>query len=811
MVSSMKERVEKDTPGFNLVPGNQPLQGLLKNPLYSTVLSLQKQNHPILSDLAIKHKEYFDGAVFYITLKEPINKIDIENYQFEENHLTIHQYYQDKKTPLKNGLGMIHYTATYTHLENDDSIVIHVYFTKQGFFHYLQMKQYHGERVDEHYTELPFNSRQENEIRETIEDASHLVAGLLQENYRLYNEALQKAADIEIQLEQISKDFSKKSIPYYIKQAKLFVQLIQNVNDLSSCPTDRRGKLMAQQITVLQQEIEQKPIVSTLNEDTMSPKKVLPLAPASGKEESSDSNPQKEASVKYASKKFDEIKMAQEELFTLSLKITQSPQDIDLLLEQYNRINDLKLNLLLLSSLTKHLNSHQKKWIDHLDQSIENNKQLIDTFFQYFWKGNLDAVEKIFPYVEHLIQPNYIMEEILFKLVYCIPDNPEHEINLIKVFNFLYEQSSHYQFIVHSATTLFSLEKENKTFLSFLTLACRENNIFAFKLFLEQGMHPNNPGMIVGKLQMPAIFIITTLRNEEQKTPFLKLAFEFGAHYKVKAQPVQIDLKRTPGPARSLLNSKKWEKDDLLHQLSNFEGQSLMEFCLNIQNYSAIDFFLPQLSSNLEEMLSALAHLTNNRSIGKRNIIPSLKTGANVIKRIESLGEAQEQAFDKAQTTRFYSILIYSKTPHPSLDIIEKLLDAVQTEIKLLAEHSPHTLKQLQEKLLNNTKNSTPQQIEMIRKFDMCLFLLVCNPQPTFMIYQAILQLYCRRAAVAKNSITFYNEAFVSYGVARYLAEYSCFSEQLTKTPLYDFIRKQLASLLPDEEKQNLDNKLSRN
>jgi hypothetical protein len=110
-----------------------------QNPLYF-VLSRQNLNISSAVKIKIQHVEEFNKQVYYIELLGNPTYHIYSGYAFYQRHLTIHKYFKEKNQNFKNGLSAAHYTEVYSSLSDNKQIVIHVYFDRQGFYKYIQIK-----------------------------------------------------------------------------------------------------------------------------------------------------------------------------------------------------------------------------------------------------------------------------------------------------------------------------------------------------------------------------------------------------------------------------------------------------------------------------------------------------------------------------------------------------------------------------------------------------------------------------------------------------------------------------------------------
>jgi hypothetical protein len=75
--------------------------------LYSTLEELVKNESPLLSGVNLKHIDNINKSVIYVGLKaKPTYHIYDQEYEFNERHLTIHKFYNERNKTFRNGLSI---------------------------------------------------------------------------------------------------------------------------------------------------------------------------------------------------------------------------------------------------------------------------------------------------------------------------------------------------------------------------------------------------------------------------------------------------------------------------------------------------------------------------------------------------------------------------------------------------------------------------------------------------------------------------------------------------------------------------------
>jgi hypothetical protein len=752
--------------------------------LYSTLEDLKKLESPLLSDITLKYG--VNKPVIYIYFNtDPIYNIYHHEYQFKERHLTIHKFYKESSERIRNGLSIAHYTETYSCTKDNKQIVIHVYFDNQGFYQYTQIKQYEGKRNEANFVKLSCHSESEKLFRENAQDASDFLQELINQNQKLCHEAMLNAESIELKLSNISQTFENVSIQLYQQTADEFIKAIEQINRHNDNHDDKRDLLVKQQMEyILNSNLNNKEAPAESEAETT-------------KEQDSKTTPiQKQVKIKkHKQYEYDKILSLEIELNSLTNELQKSKNDISLLIKKSELVTQIRLMLLIISSDFPFLKLNQKNRLNQLSKNLVFNQDLKKVFIEEFWKGNIEGVKLLYPHVERQITFMFLSENIFWPLVFRIPSSQEYESKLRIVFDFLYKESSEYRFVLSNKRLLLYAKEGKCGLFSLLVHACHEGNLFAFKLLLEQGMNPNDTGLLIGEVHIPALFCISD-QEDSTRHVYLQEALKFGAHYNCKPALLSIDYKRSKHlnikldtKSLSILNTTlKTKVSKELNEV--LDCQHFLHWLCSTDCFVESELFLPQLT--FIDALSVFVNLSSRTNIRQRHLLPGNRIGCMVAKNLQDVATITTNVIDFS--TKLYSILIYSEGPSPHINLIEKLADNVQNQIQHLTTAHPDLLKKIYDDLYTAAKSASMEK-HYVWQFDACLYLLVCEPNPTVMTYQSIMQIYCHLAGrAAKNTI---NNSFSMYfyNIAKNIAELSAFAFQLKSTPIYQHIKKKTSDV----------------
>jgi hypothetical protein len=664
--------------------------------------------------------------------------------------------------------------------------VIHVYFNKQGLYQHTQIKHRTNNPGETHTVELRCDIECENLIRENSQDASDFLQQLIYSNQQLHNLAMETANRHELRLREISQQVGKDSIQDYLRTANDFIEAIKQINRYhDNIYVDKRDLLVSQQVVYLKSKLEEKetPVEHEVEFSTESHQAFPPIK-------------RKEKLNAIKKSEYNNILSLEKQLNSLTKKLQESPNDINLLIEKDELIAQIRLNLLITSSKLADLKPAQKKKLNTLSKNVKFDHDLLEVFQREFWEGNIEAVKLLYPRVENKINFSFLLDNIFLVLIETFPRNEEHESKLRMVLNFLYQESSTYHFLFANCQGLLFRCAGVDVRPSLLTLACSKKNLFAFKLLLEQGLNPNGIGLLIDNMEIPALFVIAEIELEEAKRQgYLEEALKFGAHYMCKPKPMRFDLNQTKHIAK--LNSSSHETLRVLKNIdkatSNYKKSpyyntnNFIDWCCKIGHFAAIELFLPQLK--FEDLLFVFATLTTRSDINRRHIIPSKTVGCTILKNSQNVERIFFELLDYA--TGLYSILIYSKVLGSPIDLIEKIARQFQDKRQHLAASNPDALKKIFDELYKaaiDLKQAKPHSLKNVWQFDACLYLLVYEPKPTFMTYQTIMQLYCHHAACIKNNYAVNSSCYLTlYFLVKELAKKSCFATDLVTTKVYKY------------------------
>lgn len=774
--------------------------------LYNTLKILVQTKSADIVNWKIKHVENINQQVFYIDLDKPRYKNLIKNHIFNESHLTIHKYYREKIKEGINGLTIAHYTETYLDPSQKQEVVIHVYFDRYGYYHHAQIKQYKGSRrINAEFEELPLDSHLEELLLTNIQQAKTILKNILDKNEDLRDSLIAKTDELEKQLQVISKQLEIDSIQSYIKIGKDFIETIELLNKHLDGYHDKRGEVIAGHLQFLEENSQKHThdvqVTSAVSEfrNTNFPE---------NKNITNSADSERNNSV------YLELTKLDTELRTLKKALQKSPNEIKLLIKKDELVKNIQLKLLQHSSVLSTAKGSLKNILTNLQNFLKSNQTLLEIFEKEFWDGNIDVVQQIYPIVEHEITPGYIMREILLKLVRTNPRDKNHGTKLKAVFDFLNETSSIYRIFISSRGTLLFKIPNVDMYYSLLVAACQVDNLFAFKLLLEHGISPNNMGVWINNIQVPALYLIVS-NSEPEKLIYLEEALKFGGHYLCEIESLSLDKKlmKTINPPNinsqlfASINKKINLKDYQTFYASLLECKNVVEWCSKIGNTQAIQLFLPQLK--LEDILQSLANQTIKSSLSRRHIIPSPEMGCYTTNNKKNLNMMCADLLTMECNQKLVTIIFYPNENSAPIKLVEKLLILLKEKIAYYSQAAPNELENLFNKLYSRAKNLrffAPKSLTSVWEFDACLLLLLLKPNPTIMTIQTLMQLYCYQASCVKNNYKENNQRFIEfYCLAMTLGTNTQFKEQLMATPVFDHILKMLGqSFLTNKAAQDL-------
>jgi hypothetical protein len=754
-----------------------------QNPLYF-VLS-KSENLSTSSDVEILHDEKFNKSVFYIKFQGKTAHHIYSKYPIIQRHLTIHKYFKEENINLKNGLSPAHYTEIYSGSIDNRQIVIHIYFDRQGFYKYIQIKQFEGKRQEKNFVELDVNSYIENYLRENSNEASHFLKNLLHKKDSLYQTNLESAKHIENELEAISLHFKNDSIKKYIEKGYVYISWLKEVNNYSDSVCDPHIKIIEDQIKFLSEQYNSLSQYPSLEETTNSSSQETLVVNQEG-------NPKKKSAfnTRLVNAIYEDI-LSSYKILTKMHPGCKTPEDISDLIKEHELMKSIQLKILTTSSF---ITSEQKNKLQKLLKTLDlkgNITRLRDVFKQQLLAGDLENVKLLFSSISHLLDLNFYISEIYSRLLGFIPESDQDEEKLKSVFDFLYKKSESFKALFHSQLVIMGQTDETDTIKrSTLIFALLNKNFFVFKLLLEYGASPNEIGLIVGNIQIPAIYLIAAFGTTE----FIQEAIKYGAHYSHESCAFFIDTRTMKKlfhylPINEINEIKKFNKK-LTRNPEDLKCKNLIEWLYKIRAFDRIGYFIPQFK--FTDLLYTFSMSINNNEMVQRHAVPTSFHGYAICRDHK---EFERISNTLASEKGYLTIILFSKN-ETIMDVIETLTRELHCKLNFLEDNEPEELTNLCTHLSDTTKTLSKQQARSLNdimnawQFHAYIILLLTVRNPTFMTYQAIIQAYCFQARFLESM--FLKRALVLYGIAKEIADSCCHADQLRTTPIYNFICKAL-------------------
>jgi hypothetical protein len=801
----MKECSENNNEFFPVISKELCKNKTKQNPLYFVVSKfMDSLKSP---DLKIIRVEEFNKSVYYIKFENAATHHIYSGYTITERHLTIHKDFKEEYHNFKNGLSPAHYTEINSSSDGFKQIVVHLYFDRQGFYKYIQIKEFEGKRQEGKFIELHINSHIENCLRENSKEVSDLLKKILLLKEREYQSIIESAVQIEKTLDGISSEFKKNSIKTYVTKAKEYIRLLQEANNYSYSIHRKRVEIMEKQIEFLIEKYDSLRTKPVSNDET-NPALSENITTANQK-----NNKEKNASLNTTliDKSYENILQTYRKLTGLMHESKKSPSNIHILIAEHNLIKEIQLKILTLPSIiSSDKKEHLQKIINKIDLK-NNTTRLKDIFVDRFWKGDLESIKLIYPFIEHSLDYEFYGFEIIHKLLTYIPSSDREETKLKSVFDYVYRKSEFFKYNFHNQ--IISLYLCNGFYYSILSFTLILDNLFAFKLILEYGANPNSPGMLIGNIEIPATYLIALFKNPE----FIQEAIKHGAHYSIQARRIGTNVNQVKKPFRlTQANSLKVIKnhDQILRKLGfNTEcliSKDLIEWLNEFGSFSEIKHFIPQFKFG--DLLYALSLVSNYPEIKQRTLVPSSLTGYRVAHNRQELDKIASEMLNPS--IGHVMIIFFSETECSMSDIIDKLVYELQCKFEFLLNHEPHTLNKLLDHLHSTNQNLSkllaifPEEAIGAWQFDAHIFLLLMYP-PTFMTYQAIIQVFCFQAAyIAKSNPMLSFEVCLR---AKHIADTCCFADELKPTRIYQYLskRKKKYAKMVQELKKSSENQFS--
>lgn len=402
---------------------NNPIWNIARSSsyLFQEIKTVQRQAVLINIDFPPKHKLALD-----------------QGYDFQSRHLAIDKKYN--KTNQQHGLCLAHYTEEYTNKIDSSSIKIHVYLDKHAKCKYIQAKKYYASG-DNEIIKLNYEAA----AIENSQDATNILNEFLTIRMNNYLEAVQQSNKLEKKLSDALIELLKGNIDLdsYTLKANEFIRIIKTINSYVDDYIDMRGKFVKSLLENLRIKMQ---------------------APADemdkhfSEEESENEDHDHEIDIIFIPSRHqindsgwhEEQKKQLIENLTAKYEQFNSVQD---LLQKQNFLQDIKFFLLTLTfneNLMQRLSKKEQALVAEIEAQAyaehNNSDRLFEIFMEQCFNGNIVEVEKLFEHVQYKI--DFIFVYNLIKAALSAKANSETSLNIIKVMDFIYENSSIYRVIL---------------------------------------------------------------------------------------------------------------------------------------------------------------------------------------------------------------------------------------------------------------------------------------------------------------------------------------------------------------------------
>lgn len=730
--------------------------------LYNTLARLIATNSNLLQNVVIEKGKEGKG-VFYLKFKHlPKHGGVISETAICEHHLTIHKSYKQIDDPqFKNGLSIAHYTLDFRIPGSPTRQVAHVYFNREVVITHTQIKRYTQSDI----SLIDIDYETEKTLRLNAVGAINFLNELIITCNDLYQSAYSEVLKLDKDLEIISSQLLPKSYAEYIKTAEHLMSAIEKANLYCLFTTDSRGKLLKQNIENLREQVAR----------TVKKEPVTVLDETNGK------------LLESKEKLYEEIVSPQVKFCRAPRKKTKNTK-LEERLSQEKLEADLRLKLLVTSALLSEYSEDQIKKLKLASAALSQCTNTVTLFAEKFWTAKQEIIEELYQYVAHKLDPAIIALDILLSLIYTIPSSKEEEIKLKQKFIFLFENCHNFRFIINYQVATFYYFEDKKVALSPLVLSCIKNNLFAFELLLEYGQSPNEIGIAVGDLLVPAIHqILLICGGDEAKWPFIQLAIKHGARYDClstigntrKVNP----LKFLPIRHRLAIESPK----NIRLAEIGFGIRNAIDVCLALSFYQAAELFIPQMT--LEDQIELLGKISNQKNVFKGLVPAPSEHQICLVQNAEHSLSLKRELLTMGRNA--FSIIVYSSDTRLTA-LMAVIISEARNQISKLKEVMPKDLEKIYDQLFEkaNFFFKMKNVSEAFNRFEVCLWFLFLDTAHTPKSYQMLIKLYCLLIKNCKNDLKRYQHLIAPYYTnALLIAEHGRFVEIIEQTPIYKFLK----------------------
>lgn len=767
---------------------------------------------------------------------EPENVLFSEaGFEFQDSHLRVDALFAKANTlKAKQGFSACHYTAEYKNLHTNALIVVHAYIGKNGIISY-QIKKYKSEDDKKAGigTDLPVNSTLKDLIQENAKPAVMLAESLQKKKQDIYMQAKKTSYEIEAKLNTLlQKIFANMQSDNRLALKAEYGVLVQSflaavdiINRYNDQEIDQRGVLWQQSYALMN-----RPVVAIktaeskkASEEQTEPTDLLDKLQITMVEENlspkakSNEELQAEEDAARAIVLIAELKPLMKQLKLLSAQKNVLKTDELILCHTLKQAVNLKLiELAFLSSLTPKNNAY----LEHVAVELNKIPVLLEAFKQAVELGELDRVMQLHSQVQHQNLMPIFNDLILKRLV---PSSGEELNKIMAMAEFFFEHSNCYREFIKVCDQAFI--SGVGCHYSLLFRAFMRDNYLAFELMLNQGFNPNGIGLVCEEVTASVLNSITyfmgSATSKFTDTRYLKALLSFGALVDNKTPNVASNVAEAThsGVAekqvKKLLSKHKMhmslaaestrlqvEAEDFdslrLKKILSFDSALKMLCFMNqLPKLELLELLAPQ--SNLSSLVVSLVSLINVNDVKTRLVIGTEMPyfiGCSNVMEADAIQVTLSVAEEKHVTHIAYHTnperaVIYLKNLEPLIKTLYEKYDEVLAQ-------DPGQIDTLDKSLIDKAK-ITEDLIDKTNLLTAALYLQLLNPQCSFQNAQKIVQRLCYLGQAYFyhrffDPVSKVRSAFNFQNALLCCTKLQC-SKELQTTPLFNFVKKQLALL----------------
>jgi len=526
-----------------------------------------------------------DRRVLYVRMQVGANAITIfPGFKLTGQHLSIDQCVINEKSPLAKNFSPMHATLEYT--RENESIIVHAYFKRNGQFNTFNAKTYSMENsIKTNGIPRVISDQEKKLIRDQAVPCQTLLMDLINQKHNrhiaLYNESF-------ILDDELSDAIRLNDSALAIEKAENLRAVASKITRYNDLKQDGRTNYLNRKLANFNGNL--------VSENIVNHEESVPFITNSPKQE----NPSKQTvrkKVKQSSRQEDSNHSIKNQIDLLVQEVIDHP-----LIKMESKLQEL-YSLFLLLDINSH-NNENKAYILQQRLKLPVDRRFSDYFNDMVLAGDVETVSVLYPKLSERTD----MLEVCSNLISAIQKNPGNCEGLISVADFFYEHSEIYRsFIITKNQMIPVLKNPDMPAVGLLLDFFQKNNLPAFNMALRHGVSPDSPQYFSNGIKFNALKSIIHCYHKNPQVSFVHSLIESGAQVDISGeQPREHEAQVIRVSKNSDLflgsennkifknNSRVSEKNNALMYAISIHSKSYPDLILELCQHVTVDVLLSE-------------------------------------------------------------------------------------------------------------------------------------------------------------------------------------------------------------------------